>query len=113
MSSLSQPVYSMPVVNNKVKILVNGEKISSSTSNSKHAKYINFIGDIVPEIIENNKTDSYDINLEEFVNKIIDKKMEKRQKKIQEDIKKVVDRAVEIHKEKERLNRTLAKKNAD
>jgi hypothetical protein len=93
----------MPVVNNKVKILVNGEKMSVSPDTSQHARYINFIGEEVPEILENNNTDTFDINLEAFVNKIIDKKMEKYRKEADDKLKVA----------QKRLNRTLVKKNAD
>jgi predicted house-cleaning noncanonical NTP pyrophosphatase (MazG superfamily) len=73
---MSIPIYHMPSVNNKVKVLVNGQKVSTHPATSKNARYLNFIGEDIPEIIENNETDSFDIDLESYIHKILDKYME-------------------------------------
>jgi hypothetical protein len=77
----------MPHIDSKVKIYINGKPVSSHQAKSKHSKYLNFVGDLVPDIVENNETGMFDINLEEFVNKVIEKKKkEKRVIKTKKDI---------------------------
>jgi hypothetical protein len=76
----------MPHVDSKVKIHINGKPVSSHHAKSKHSKYLNFVGDLVPEIKENNETGMFDINLEEFINKVIEKKKKKRVIKTKKDI---------------------------
>jgi hypothetical protein len=75
---MSLPIYHMPSVNNKVKVLINGQKVSNHPATSKHARYLNFIGNCIPKIIENNETDSFDIDLESCINEILDKYMENK-----------------------------------
>lgn len=74
---MSQPIYTKPNFNNKVKILINGKKVSEHPAMSKHARYINFISErITPVIKENEETDSFDIDLEKYVYDILAKYME-------------------------------------
>ena len=74
---MSQPIYTKPNFNNKVKILINGKKVSEHPAMSKHARYINFISErITPVIKENEETDSFDIDLEKYMYDIIAKYME-------------------------------------
>ncbi len=78
---MSYPVYTMPPsADSKVKIYINGESASKHPSPSKHARYLNFVGELVPDIIENDET--FDINLGEFVSKIIDSKKKKSKRVI-------------------------------
>jgi hypothetical protein len=70
---MSYPIYSMPHTDSKVKIYINGKVLSTHIARSKHSKYLNFVGDLVPDIVENHETGTFDINLEEFVNKVIAK----------------------------------------
>jgi hypothetical protein len=73
---MSQPVYTFPHVNSKVKVLVNGQKVSNHPAQSKHSRYINFVGNQILKVTENEETDSFDIDLETFVYDIIAKYME-------------------------------------
>jgi hypothetical protein len=73
---MSAPVYVMPHIDSKVKIFINGTLLSTHHSTSNHSKYINFIGENVPNIIENHEKNTFDINLEEFVYDMINKYME-------------------------------------
>jgi hypothetical protein len=75
---MSYPIYSMPHTDSKVKIYINGKVLSTHIARSKHSKYLNFVGDLVPDIVENHETGTFDINLEEFVNKVIEKKKKKK-----------------------------------
>jgi hypothetical protein len=58
---MHQPTYTFPPnSNDKVKILVNGKPIAERFYTSYH---INFVGDNVPQIIENKELNSFDIIL--------------------------------------------------
>jgi hypothetical protein len=64
----------MPNTDSKVKIYINGKLLSSHLS--AHAKYLNFVGNHVPDIIENHETGTFDVDMEKFVYDIIAKYME-------------------------------------